>query len=57
MGVRKARASHAWDAEIGFGWPQLPSTGFTVSRFPVKIERAPAGWTARTRFLTDRLHQ
>jgi hypothetical protein len=24
---------------------QLPSTGFTVSCFPVKIERASAGWT------------
>ena len=23
----------------------LPSTGFTVSCFPVKIERASAGWT------------
>jgi hypothetical protein len=22
-----------------------PSTGFTVSRFPVKIEHASAGWT------------
>ena len=24
---------------------QLPSTGFTISCFPVKIERASAGWT------------
>jgi len=24
---------------------QLPSTGFAVSCFPVKIERASAGWT------------
>ena len=24
---------------------QLPSTGFMVSCFPVKIERASAGWT------------
>jgi kynurenine formamidase len=23
----------------------LPSSGFTVSCFPVKIERASAGWT------------
>ena len=24
---------------------QLPATGFTVSCFPVKVERASAGWT------------
>jgi kynurenine formamidase len=26
------------------GLAQLPSTGFTVSCFPVKIEKASAGW-------------
>jgi kynurenine formamidase len=31
---------------------QLPSTGFTVSCFPVKIERASAGWTRRSRLST-----
>ena len=32
----------------------LPSTGFAVSCFPVKIERASAGWTRAVAILDDR---
>ena len=32
---------------------QLPSTGFTVSCFPVKIERASAGWTRAVAILDE----
>jgi kynurenine formamidase len=32
---------------------QLPSTGFKVSCFPVKIERASAGWTRAVAILDD----
>jgi kynurenine formamidase len=32
---------------------QLPSTGFTVSCFPVKIERASAGWTRAVAIIDD----
>jgi kynurenine formamidase len=32
---------------------QLPSTGFTVSCFPVKIERASAGWTRAVAILEE----
>ncbi len=32
---------------------QLPSTGFTVCCFPVKIERASAGWTRAVAILED----
>jgi len=31
----------------------LPSTGFTVSCFPVKVERASAGWTRAVAILDD----
>lgn len=32
---------------------QLPPTGFTVSCFPVKIERASAGWTRAVAIIDD----
>jgi kynurenine formamidase len=32
---------------------QLPSTGFTVSCFPVKIERASAGWCRAVAIIDD----
>jgi kynurenine formamidase len=32
---------------------ELPSTGFMVSCFPVKIERASAGWTRAVAIIDD----
>ena len=55
--IKTGNASLIWEGhragrEIGYchieklhNLEQLPSTGFTVSCFPVKIERASAGWT------------
>jgi kynurenine formamidase len=32
---------------------QLPSTGFKVAVFPIKIERGSAGWTRAVAILED----